>query len=98
MRTKRSLARALVAGAALALLAVGCSDSEDTNAGSSGSAIPNYLPIAQKGATEAMAGRNRKVDTKARPAVAGKTLGIVETSDAIVSVGFPAQAAKTAAE
>jgi ribose transport system substrate-binding protein len=98
---KRAVPRALVGCTALALLVSACgfTDEPQTSPGPNpGSAIPNYLPIAEAAVAKAMAGTNRPVGDKPRPAVKGKKLGIVVTAEAIVSVGFPARAAKAAAE
>jgi ribose transport system substrate-binding protein len=83
------------------LLAVGCGFTEEQKAGPAGAGsveAANYLPVAKEAAQKAMKGTNRQPDSKSRPAVKGKKLGIVETADFVVSVGFPAKAAKAAAE
>jgi ribose transport system substrate-binding protein len=99
MTMKRAFPRALVACTALAVLAgCGFTDETKTATDNSGSVVPNYLPIAKESTTKAMKGTNRPVEAKSRPAVKGKKLGIVMTAEFVVSVGYPARAAKAAAE
>jgi len=83
------------------MLAAGCGFTEspdEAKSNDTGSTVPNYGPIAKESTDKAMKGINRPPESKSRPAVKGKTVGIVETADYVISVGFPAKAAKAAAE
>lgn len=103
MRTTRSLWRALVTLSVAAVLAAGCGffdDPSETNGSTSSNSADavSYLATAKEATQKAMKGTNRAPASTPRPAAKGKKVGIVMSAEFVVSVGYPARAAKEAAE